>query len=212
MSWSARPVALVAVWLLVLSASCHERRSPTEGRPAVVGSYKAVLRGDDGRDLRFRVLLWAEMPDRVHAEAVSPTGGTEVIVDGGGGTLSVAVVRDRTAYVGPATPDALRRVLGVPVSLAGLVRAILEGQGLEGEGIVMTREPESAPGLPRSFEIREARRAFRIDGRRLLRDARLAPSAGTGSPPSGIETRPLDSLPSGGALERVAPVSEDAGA
>jgi len=193
-------VAAAALAATVLAATaCHERRGEIAAGDATgsIGSYRGVADGEDGKARRFRLLLWAELPDRLHAEFLGPFGGPELILDGGGGRLAITLVRDGTSYVGPASSKAIEAVTGVPVPLDVLVRWILTGPGDVPAGIEVTRDPANAPGLPLMLEIREGERKVRIERRRLEGVAALAGGTGTGAPPPGVQEKPLYELPAG---------------
>lgn len=193
-------VAAAALAATVLAATaCHERRAEVAAGDATVsiGTYRGVADGEDGKARRFRLLLWAELPDRLHAEFLGPVGGPEMIVDGGGGRLAITLVRDRTSFVGPASTRAIESVTGVPVPLEVLVRWIVTGAGDVPAGFEVTRDPPDAPGLPLMLEIRDGERKVRIERRRLEAVAALAGGTGTGTPPPGVEARPLEELPAG---------------
>jgi hypothetical protein len=191
---------LGAAALLVALGSgcaCHERRPPADGRSeaAAVGTYRGVIDAGDGKHKRIRLLLWAGLPDRVHAELSPPVGGPDVIVDGGGGRLAVTVVSERTAYVGAASRAAIEAIAGVPVALDELVRWILVSAESSPPGIEVTRRPEREGGLPESLEIRADGRALRLERRRLDVQRTMAAGAGTGAPPPGVVERPIEELP-----------------
>ncbi len=198
MKTGAVAAAALAATVLAVTA-CHERRAEVAAGDATVsiGTYKGVADGEDGKSRRFRLLLWAELPDRLHAEFLGPVGGPEMIVDGGGGRLAITLVRDRTSYVGPASPRAIEAVTGVAVPLEVLVRWIVSGPAEVPAGLEVTRDPPDTPGLPLSLEIHDGDRKVRIERRRLEGSAALAGGTGTGTPPPGVETRPLEELPAG---------------
>jgi len=158
-----------------------------------MGLYHARVEWPSEPARRFRLLLWAEEPDRIHGEILSPLGTTELILDGGAGRLAVTIPRDRVAYVGDADASSLGTVLGLDLTLEQLVGVLL-GSDAELTGHPCVREPRGAPGLPRRLDIDE-------DGHRLsLKLKRLEPLRvsteflGTGEAPAGVEVRPLDAL------------------
>jgi hypothetical protein len=188
--------AAVLVAAALLGAGCHERRplqAPLDERESV-GTYKGVADPGTGRLRRFRVQLWAALPDRLHAEFSPPVGGPAVIVDAGGGRLSVTLPRERTAYVGQASAAAIGAVTGVSVSLEDLVRWIVLGGGSERGDVRVRRLPERGPGLPRELEIRAGERTLRIERRETFTSAALAAGTGTGAPPSGVVEKPIAEL------------------
>jgi hypothetical protein len=208
---NARAVAAAALAAMVLLApGCHERRSRAVARaaPALVGSYKGYVDTGDGKQHRFRLLLWAELPDRLHAEFLPPVGGPAVIVDAGDGRLAVTLARERTAYVGAASEAAIGAVTGVAVPLEEMVRWIVSGAvpGSQGDPRV-ARRPESGPGLPEMLEIRSGGRTLRIERRGIDAQASLAEGTGTGIAPRGVVEKPIEELPEVGpaADERMGP-------
>lgn len=194
----AVPLFVAAALLL---AGCHARREPVRAGEIVarVGTYRGAVEMSDGRTRRFRLLLWAALPDRIHAELLPPVGGPRWIVDGGGGRLAVAVPGDRTTYTGEGSGDAVEALTGVAVPLEQLVRWLLMGADPAPETMQVIRRPEKAEGLPEIFEIRSNGRLFRIE-RRGMKTARLADGTGTGSAPPGFAARPIEELPASDSL------------
>jgi hypothetical protein len=185
--------SIVLGLVLAALAGCAPRR-PIDAVPdeaPTFGVYAATHRSSEGRR-SFRVLLHAELPDRIHAEVIGPVGGPRLIVDGGSGRLAVTFVAERTAYVGAARPQDLEAVFGVRITLADLVSGLLTGRASDGP--YSFRRSASPDGLPASIEVASA------DGDRLeLRLKRLRPmvagqSLASGTPPPGIERRPLAEL------------------
>ena len=80
------------------------------GEAGPVGLYRARLEHPDGSSDRFKLLLHAALPDRLHGEVLAPVGGTVLIFDGGGGRMAVTFVRDRVSFVGPASPANLEKL------------------------------------------------------------------------------------------------------
>ena len=78
-------MGLVLVLALSLAA-CAGRRVPVssvqDAGPAF-GLYRARLEEAGGQSERFRLLLFAAAPDRIHGEVLSPMGTTALIFDGG---------------------------------------------------------------------------------------------------------------------------------
>jgi hypothetical protein len=148
----------------------------------------------EGDSRAFRVLLFAASPDRLHAEVLGPMGAPHLVVDGGGGRLAVAFPGEGVAYVGEADPEALGRVLGVPLPLEPFVRFLTDGVVPVAEGLTLQREPEGG-GLPRRIQV-AARGASLSLTRRQWRPSPPDPSAlGTGVAPAGLELRPLWAMP-----------------
>jgi hypothetical protein len=161
-----------------------------------VGVYRGQAWDESGRRVRFRLLLHARPPDRVHAELIRPVGGTAWVFDAGDGQVSLTIVEEATAYVGAARADVVRRLLGVAVAPAAFVHAILDGEP-PGDGIDVVRLPHGRPGLPQSFELREGTRGFRLERSEIRRVG--GPGLGTGRPPAGVRQLPIEDLdaPSG---------------
>ncbi len=192
-----RVAAGVVAATLLGAAGCHERRpgrSPAEPATAI-GTYRGVASSESGKPQRFRVLLWAALPDRIHAELLGPIGGPDVIVDGGGGRLAVTLVRERTAYVGDATRAAIEAVTGIAVRLDDLVRWIVSGADEVAAGIEVERTADGTPGLPLTLEIRDGAHRIRIERRHVEGVEALPSGTGTGAPPPGFEEKPIAELP-----------------
>jgi hypothetical protein len=158
-----------------------------------VGLYKARLVDADGTQRRFRLWLFAELPDHLHGEVISPIGTTELIVDAGDGQLAVAFVNDRVAFVGPAEPEVIEGLLGVRVGLEELVRALLTGEMSDPRHSVSRSE---TPGvmLPERLEIRSPRRALSLQLKRRQPLTTAREGLGRGRPPEGMQERGLDEL------------------
>jgi hypothetical protein len=144
------------------------------------------------------MLLFAEPPDRLHAEILGPMGAPRVVVDAGGGVAAVALIGERTAYRGTLAPGRPLDFLGLEVSLEDLVTALVEGRHSEA-GPQFVRIPEVGNGLPERFEIATADGAMRM---RRLRFAGGAPkeSIATGAVPNGFRILPLEDLGDGEAV------------
>jgi hypothetical protein len=179
--------------LVLCSAGCTGvRRTPDGGggtaAPVVV--YRAAIeRGEDRQ--RFRLWLYLAGSEGLHAEVVSPVGRTELIVDGNPSRLSVAFVRERLAFSGPPTADALERVVGVAVAFPDLLEALLEGHRPEGCSVEREGPRGSAPGR---FALRCGETGLTLERKRsgALRGdpSRLA----SGLPPAGFDERELEAL------------------
>jgi hypothetical protein len=156
--------------------------------------YRAEISEPDDKTRRFRLRLFAELPDRIHGEVVSPLGYTEMVFDGGGGRLAVTMVRDKLAFVGTAREGALEHVFGVPFGLQELVAGLLTGEHASTRG-TLQREPIGEPGLPTRLTIVSGRRMLRLELKRFRPlDAMTAEGLGRGDPPAGVEQRPLEAL------------------
>jgi hypothetical protein len=157
----------------------------------VVGLYRARLAEADGRSEKFRLLLFAAPPDRIHGEVLTPVGGTVLIFDGGGGRIAITLVRDRVAFAGPAGPDVIEKLIGVPVRLEDLVDGLLTGAP-PSASFELLREAEVGEALPERFEISSGGRSLELQRRRLRVLDRPEGGLGTGEPPPGLELLPLE--------------------
>jgi hypothetical protein len=192
----ARTVASALVGCLLVLPACAPRRplDPTLPATGSFGVYKGTVIGEEGRGGRFRLFLYAELPDRIHAEVLPPVGGPRLVLDGGGGKLAVALVEERVAYVGDAGAESVGRVIGAPISLAFLVSALLGGCPPGAGDVVIRREPPEGPGLPSRFELRRGATGFEIERRGGERIRTLGAGLGSGTPPGGFTVLPLDDL------------------
>ncbi len=188
-----------AACALTLAAvvSCAARKPPSgpvaPGSERSVGLYKVKLVDADGSRQRFRLWLFAELPDRLHGEVISPVGGTHLIVDAGDDRLSIAVVRERVAFVGHADPDIFEALLGVRLSLRDLVRLLLTGKSPDGDHVV-TRVARREVDLPDQLEVRSATRQLSLILKHRQAYAPPNERIGCGEPPPGMEQRSLDEL------------------
>jgi len=159
----------------------------------MMGVYRARLEDSTGQSRRFRLLLYATLPDRIHGEILSPVGTTEVIVDGGDGRVTVTLPRKRVAYTGAGDAAALEKVLGVRLSLEELVRGLL-GHGVSDSGYDVERKPAGQVGLPAELRIEGSghRLSLRLKSKQPLRVSTA--TLGTGEPPPEMELRPLATL------------------
>jgi hypothetical protein len=168
-------------------------RSPEPIPSSAVGVYRAAVFDDEGRLRKFRLLLFAAQPDRMHGEVLSAVGTTELVVDAGDGKMSVAFPRDRLAYVGEAAPEAVEKILGVSISLVDVVRSLLTGAPGDG-GYEVLRTPVAGDGLPRALEITAGERGLSLKLKRLRPLPHGADDLGTGRPPEGMTVLPLEEL------------------
>ena len=136
-------------------------------------------------------MVYAALPDRLHAEVLSPLGGTELIIDGGAGRLALSVVSERVAFVGRSDSEVLERIVGTPISLEELVRALLTGEH-GGGGYRVQRWAAESPGLPERFEIGSEGRHLRLELKRLGNMRETPSRLATGEPVEGFERRSLD--------------------
>lgn len=168
--------------------------------------YRAEIELEGERTRRFRLLLYAALPDRFHAEVVPPVGAPVMIVDAGAGQLSVTFARDGVAFVGEATGEAVRDLLGVDLEIESFVAALLAGEAPPGN-TRLDRTPRSAAGYPERFALRGETGGLALELKRL-RPLQAGDRArlGTGSPPEGVRVRPLGQL----SLEQVEAVQDEA--
>ena len=183
---------------LLLLGGCAPGRKPThdlsDGPHAAV--YRARFEPAPGeRARKFRLLVYAAEPDRLHGEILSAVGTTELILDAGAGRVSVFFVRDRIAFVGPADAELLDALLGVPVRVEDFVQALL-GNRPEDSPLASRAWTIASPGQPYPDTIRleDGERSFELRLKRI-RTIRADPATlGTGRPPPGAEQRPLEDL------------------
>lgn len=182
------------ILLAALLTACAQRgiEGSGAGDSGPVGLYRARLEHPDGSSDRFKLLLYARLPDRLHGEVLSPVGGTVLIFDGGGDRLAVTYVRDRVTFAGQSSPEAIEKLIGIPITLQGLVRGLLTGEGV-GEEMTLVREPQ-APGLPQRLEVGFHDRALRLELKRYRPLRGEEEALGSGEAPTGMELRPLDLL------------------
>jgi hypothetical protein len=174
-----------------------------------VGVYKGRVVNAEGKPRRFRLQLFAALPDRIHGEVLSPLGAPQLIVDGGGGQLAVTFVRDGESFVGQARGDVVARILGIRLELDELVRALLTGETVGGEHR-LERTGRGPGELPEAVTIRTEGGTLALELKRL-RPLRADPTLlGTGRAPHGTRIRPLEELDDEGEqLERL--VGDEAG-
>jgi len=190
-----RVAALCAIALAIPSVGCPARHRAAEREPSGerYGIYRGTYTAPDEEPRRFRVLLYAALPDRLHAEVLPPVGGPKLILDGGGGRLAVTLPGRDESWAGAATGEELGPILGFPLSLRELVVAVLEGASL-GDDVGMTRLPPTGGELPQTFELRFEGRRLRLDLERRRTARGSAATMGTGAPPPGTDVRPLHEL------------------
>lgn len=183
--------------LTLLLVSCAGHRPPSgpavTGAAGSVGLYKVRLVDADGEQHRFRMWLFAELPDRLHGEVISPVGSTLLIVDAGDDRLSVALVRDRVAFVGKADPDVLEALLGVRLSLRELVGLLLTDEPPRGDHEVI-RVGRGDGRLPEELQVRSPGRSLSLNLKQRQPFAPEEGMIGRGVPPAGMAQRSLDEL------------------
>ena len=179
---------------LVIAPSCAQRSDLARITPSapMFGVYKSRLTDASGHAHRFRLLLFAAVPDRLHGEVLTPLGSTRLILDGGDGKLSVTYVPDGVSYVGQVSAEALERILGIRISLGDLVGGLM-GTTEGGEGFTLKRTG-SRLSLPELIEVTTDTASLRLELRKIRPLAAKAAPLGSGQPPEGTEIRSLDDL------------------
>jgi hypothetical protein len=185
-----------AAVICIVAASCAGSRA-TRGIPAgdgpLIGVYRATI--DDGTGVRrhAKLLLWAEPPDRLHAELLAGVGGVRFVLDAGGGAACVVDVSESTAYAGDAGPAAVDGLVGVRVSIEGVVGALLSG--VAPPGVRVERGGGAAGELPEWFTIAQGDRGLELKRVRFERGSNASDDLGTGRPPARMRVRPIEDLP-----------------
>lgn len=190
-----RGLLLLCVAGATILAGCqriHRDPAPHTVPTPIVGQYKGRISGDHGKLRRFRLLLYAALPDRVHAEILSPLGTMQMILDGGQGRLAVTFVADGVSYVGAASPAAMERILGVPLTLEELVLGLLTGE--TGNDEIELSRTGAEQSLPENLEIRTASSSLDLRLQRLRPTHAASSELGTGTPPAGTEILPIGQL------------------
>ncbi len=190
---SPRRAGLLPLLLLAVAGTgCGKqvRTQPDVAGP-MMGVFRVAVEEAGEKTRRFKLLLFAGAPDRLHGEIVSPVGTTVAIFDGGAGRLAVTFPRDRTAFVGVAREDALERIFGVPISLEGLVTGLLGGDEQPAESRIDRIGPIDE--LPERFTLSSEVRRLVME-RRKLQPIRGDRPIGNGEPPPGMQARPLEEL------------------
>lgn len=184
-------IALLAVAAAGCGASRHAGTIP-EGTGPLVGVYRAVFRREGEPDRRARLALWAERPDRLHAELSAPVGGIRLTLDAGAGRAVVVDAAEGVAYVGDAGPATIAAVTGVSIGVPEAVAALLDGTPQE--AVTIEREGEEAGRLPARLTIATRGTALSLERLRWERGAGPVERLGTGIPPAGLTVRPLADL------------------
>ena len=186
-------VGLGAGFLLALA--CTGVRQDVHAVPDEPTAALYRARFEPGRDekiRRFRLLVYASEPDRLHAEVLSSLGTTELVLDAGPAGVSVLFVRDRVAYVGAADERALNALLGVALSPEDLVGVLRGGQPRSSD-LVWSVVPGRS-GYPRSVRLSDGERRLFLELKRLRPMRADLQTLGTGRPPEGVELRSLEQL------------------
>jgi hypothetical protein len=182
--------------LLGLAAVACARAHRDNGVPAGIGPlvvvYKVAIDDGSGAVRGARLSVWAEAPDRLHAELIAPIGGVKFILDAGGGNACIVDVAAATAYVGADGPGAIEALVGVRVSVADAVAALLHGASPD--GLAVTRIGGADGDLPHSIRIADGARSIVLARVRVERGKTDPRSLGTGIPPKQLPLRPIESL------------------
>jgi len=150
--------ALPLAWAALLAAACHPRTPPPDlsmdpaQLAAQVRAAQAPLRRVQGelrlrleepKTATLRLFAAAELPDRVHLEALDFFGNPAAVLVTSGGRFSLYDSREKVLYRGPATPANLSRLVPLPLE-AGALAAILLGTAVLPEGPPASVAPDGA--------------------------------------------------------------------
>lgn len=185
----------VLVVLGLLAAGCaptHRTARVPPGDGPLVAVYKAAIDDGSGVVRRARLSLWAERPDRLHAELMGPMGGVNFVLDSGGGQTCVVDVAAATAYAGPDGVGAIGALVGVRVSVADAVAALLSG--VVPPGLHVARDDSAQGELPATIRIADESRSIALERLRFERGTGDARALGTGVPPPKLTVRPLEGV------------------
>ena len=163
-----------------------------EGSGPLIAVYKSVIDDGHGATRGARLAVWAERPDRLHVELIAPVGGVTFTLDADGNRACLVDVATGTAYVGDGGPGAIEALVGVRLSIAQAVTALLEGVAPEGASV--TRRGAAVGALPDEFRIADGARSLTLDRLRFERGSADPRTLGTGNPPAHLAVRPLASL------------------
>jgi hypothetical protein len=176
----------------VACATSHRHDDVPAGAGPLVGVYRAAIDDGTGAARRAKLSIWAARPDRLHVEIIAPVGGVTLILDAGGGTACVVDTGAATAYVGMDGPDAIEALVGVRVSVAEVVAALLDGA--PPRGLAVTREGAVDGSLPAKIRIVDGARSIELARIRYERGTTDPRSLGTGTPPARVPVLPLEEL------------------
>ena len=187
-----------ALCAVLAAAGCAARGPAAVLQPAngvSAAQYRGFALDDDGSKHRFRAWIFAAEPDRFHLEISGPVGGTQWIVDSGGGRLAATWVPEAVAFVGAAGAEPMEKIVGVRAGAGDLVGALLQGRPIGGVDS-MERRPAAGEGYPEMLEIRRGGRALRLERVSMSTvPVGSRSTLGTGEPPAGIPRRPLEDIP-----------------
>jgi len=188
-------VALFAL-LAVGCARAHrvDRLPPGDG--PLVAIYKAAIDDGSGVMRRAKLSIWAARPDRLHAELIAPVGGVSFILDAGGGKACLIDVGAATAYAGGDSVSAIEALVGLRVSVADAVGALLTGAAPI--GLTVTRDASAEGELPAMIRIEDGSRSIALTRVRFERGTGDAAALGTGTPPGQLAVHPIDELSAAG--------------
>lgn len=201
------PRGLIGVLgLATLACATADRQdSVPAGAGPLIAVYKVA--SDDGKGVarRGKLSVWAERPDRLHAELIAPVGGVTFVLDAGGGKVCIVDVAAATAYVGDDEPGAIAALVGVSVSVADAVAALLAGTS--SGGLSVTRVGGIDGALPETLRIADKARVLTLARMRFERATADPRTLGTGVPPKQLPVRPLrelagEAVPEVGGSER----------
>ena len=170
-------------------APTHRDHGLPAGSGPLIVVYKAAIDDGYGALRGAKLAVWAERPDRLHAELIAPVGGVTFILDAGGGNVCIVDVSAATAYVGEDGPGAIAALAGVRVSVADAVAGLLDG--ISPAGLAVTRVGRADGALPEKLRIEDGARSFALDRVRVLRGRTDPRALGTGVPPDKLRVRPL---------------------
>lgn len=176
----------------VACARDHRGDAVPKGSGPLVVVYRVEL--GDGREVSRggRLSVWAERPDRLHAELIAPVGGVTFSLDAGGGSVCIVDVAAGTAYVGPDGPRAIEALIGVRASVADAVAALLSG--VSPKDLAVTRTGGADGALPDKLRLADGARYIALARVRVARLGTDPGALGTGVPPAHLPVRPLASL------------------
>lgn len=188
-----RRVALALAGLAAVACThVHRERGAPAGDGPLVVVYKVAFDDGDGVVRRAKLSVWAEEPDRLHAELIVPVGGVTFIVDAGGGRVCVVDVGAATAYAGADGPAAFASLFGVRVAVADAVAAML--RGTDAAGLTVTRSGGEDGRLPDALRIADGARSVSLTRLRSERGTADAGTLGTGLPPERLRVLPIGDL------------------
>jgi hypothetical protein len=127
-------------------------------------------------------------------------GGVAFILDAGGGKACVTDVGAATAYAGEDGVDAIGGLVGVRVTAADAVAALLSGTAPS--GLSVSRSGGTDGSLPDAVRIADGSRSLALTRVRLVRGAGDPASLGTGVPPAKLAILPLAQLPPAATPDR----------